>query len=241
MIVVAAARAYAQDVSGAAPATADATAAGTAAGAAAQSGSLDKLLDMAEKDPGQLSQVHVSGLTGSPSLDVPVSSVSRQDSTVGQSPAAVFVITNDMIRRSGAKTIPELLRMVPGVEVAQIDSNKWSITIRGFGGRFGNKLLVQIDGRIVYDSQLTGVYWDVQEVVLEDVERIEVVRGPGTSVWGSNAVNGIVNIITKSAKDTQGVYFESGAGRTSRALLRPAMAAKSAATSPGASTANGSM
>ena len=143
---------------------------------------------------------------------MPVSTVSRQESTVGQSPAAVFVITNEMIRRSGAKSIPEVLRMVPGVEVAQIDSNKWAVSIRGFNGRFANNLLVQIDGRIVYDPLFGGVFWDVQDVLLEDVERIEVIRGPGATVWGANAVNGVINIITKSAKDTQGVYFESGAG-----------------------------
>ena len=131
---------------------------------------------------------------------------------MGQSPAAVFVITNEMIRRSGAKTIPEVLRMVPGVEVAQIDSNKWAVSIRGFAGRFTNNLLVQIDGRTVYDPLFSGVFWDVQDVILEDVERIEVIRGPGATVWGANAVNGVINIITKSAKDTQGVYFESGAG-----------------------------
>ena len=131
---------------------------------------------------------------------------------MGRSPAAVFVITNEMIRRSGAKTIPEVLRMVPGVEVCQIDSNKWSVSIRGFGGRFGNYLLVQVDGRAVYDPVFGSTFWDVQDVMLEDVERIEVVRGPGSSVWSINAVNGVINIITKSAKDTQGVYIESGAG-----------------------------
>ncbi len=167
---------------------------------------------MAEKDVGQLSQVHVSGLTGSLSLDLPVSTVSRQESTVGQSPAAVFVITNEMIRRSGAKCIPEVLRMVPGLEVAKINSNTWAISSRGFNGRFANNLLVQIDGRVVYNELFGGVFWDVQDVLLEDVERIEVIRGPGATVWGANAVNGVINIITKSAKDTQGVYFENGAG-----------------------------
>ena len=149
---------------------------------------------------------------------MPVSSVSRQDSTVGRSPAAVFVITNDMIRRSGAKTIPEVLRMVPGLEVAQIDSNKWAVSCRGMNGRFADDLLVQIDGRVVYDPLFSGVFWDVQDVLLEDVERIEVIRGPGATVWGLNAVNGVINIITKSAKNTQGVYLESGGGTHEQAF-----------------------
>jgi iron complex outermembrane receptor protein len=205
LAAAAAVTAQAQDVSAV-------TSAGSAAASSSQTGSLDSLLDMADKDVGQLSQVHVSGATGSQSLDMPVSSVSRQDSTVGRSPAAVFVITNDMIRRSGAKTIPEVLRMVPGLDVAQIDSNKWAITCRGMNGRFADELLVQIDGRVVYDPLFSGVFWDVQDVLLEDVERIEVIRGPGATVWGLNAVNGVINIITKNAKDTQGVYLESGGG-----------------------------
>ena len=179
---------------------------------AGQSGKLDRLLDLADKDVGQLPQVKVGGQTGSPSLDTPVSSVSRQESTVGHSPAAVFVITNEMIRRSGAKEIPEVLRMVPGIDVAKIDSNKWAVTSRGFNGRFANSLLVRIDGRDVYTPLFGGTFWDVQDVLLEDVERIEVIRGPGATIWGANAVNGVINIITKNAKNTQGVYVESGAG-----------------------------
>ncbi|MBN2580291.1 MAG: TonB-dependent receptor, partial [Pirellulales bacterium] len=177
---------------------------------------LEKLLEMAEKDIGQLSQVKIAGATGSPSLDLPVSTVSRQESTVGRSPAAVFVITNEMIRRSGAKEIPEVLRMAPGVEVAKINSNSWAVSIRGFNSKFANKLLVQIDGRIVYNALFGGTYWDVQDLLLEDVERIEVIRGPGTTLWGTNAVNGVINIITKNAKETQGAYVESGAGTYER-------------------------
>ncbi|MBI2481196.1 MAG: Plug domain-containing protein, partial [Planctomycetia bacterium] len=125
-----------------------------------------------------------------PALEAIVTSVSRQESTIGRSPAAIFVITNEMIRRSGANSIPESLRMAPGLHVAKIDSSKWAITSRGFNGRFSNKLLVQIDGRSVYTPLFAGVYWDTQDLLLEDVERIEVVRGPGATVWGSNAVNG---------------------------------------------------
>jgi iron complex outermembrane receptor protein len=152
-----------------------------------------------------------------PALAQEVTTVSRQESTVGKSPAAVFVVTQEMIRRSGATSIPEVLRMVPGLQVARIDSNKWSVTSRGFGDRFFNRfLLVQIDGRAVYQLINSTVSWDATDVMLEDVERIEVVRGPGASVWGANAVNGIINIITKSAADTQGGLVASGGGTEER-------------------------
>ena len=147
-----------------------------------------------------------------PALEQPVSTVSRQESTVGHSPAAVFVVTNEMIRRSGATSIPEVLRMVPGVDVARIDSNKWAIGIRGFNNRFAGKLLIQVDGRAVYTPLFAGTYWDVQDVLLQDVDRIEVIRGPGATVWGENAVNGIINILTKHAKDTQGGLIFGGGG-----------------------------
>lgn len=147
-----------------------------------------------------------------PSMDIPVTSVTRTESTVGQSPAAVFVITNEMIRRSGATCIPEALRMAPGLEVARIDASKWAITARGFNSRYANKLLVLIDGRTVYNPVYSGVDWDMQDVLLEDIERIEVVRGPGGTLWGANAVNGVISIITKKAKDTQGTYLTAGGG-----------------------------
>lgn len=169
---------------------------------------LDQLLSLAEGDVEQLSQVKVVA----PALQEVVSTVSRQKSTVGKSPAAVFVITNEMIRRSGARSVPEVLRMAPGVQVHRIDANKWAVSIRGFADRFANKLLVQIDGRSVYTPLFAGVYWDVQDVLLEDVERIEVIRGPGATVWGANAVNGVINVITKNSKDTQGVFVEAGGG-----------------------------
>ena len=133
-------------------------------------------------------------------MDTRVTTVSRQESTVGQSPAAVFVITQEMIRRSGAAAIPELLRMVPGLNVARIDNNKWAVGARGFNERFQRFLLVQIDGRTLYNPIFSGVYWDAVDYPLDDIERIEIVRGPGASVWGANAVNGIINIITKKAR-----------------------------------------
>ncbi|MBN2024613.1 MAG: TonB-dependent receptor [Pirellulales bacterium] len=180
--------------------------------ASADATDLDNLLKMAETDVSQLAQVKVGTATGAATLGTEVSTVARQQGTIGRTPAAVFVITNEMIRRSGAKTVPDALRMAPGVEVAQLDSNKWAIAIRGLNWRFSNELLVQIDGRSVYTPLFNCVFWDEQELLLEDVDRIEVIRGPGASLWGSNAVNGIINIITKKAQDTQGVYVESGVG-----------------------------
>jgi iron complex outermembrane receptor protein len=151
-----------------------------------------------------------------PSMDIPVTSVTKEQSTVGRSAAAIFVITNEMIRRSGATCIPEALRMSPGLDVAQINSNTWAISSRGFNGIWANKLLVLIDGRTVYLPVSSGVYWDEQDVLLEDVDRIEVIRGPGGTLWGANAVNGVINIITKKAGDTQGAYVSVGGGTVER-------------------------
>jgi iron complex outermembrane recepter protein len=145
-------------------------------------------------------------------MNMQVTSVSKRSQKVADAAAAVFVITQEDIRRSGATSIPDALRMVPGLEVAQIDENKWAIGSRGFNGRFDNKLLVLIDGRSVYTPLFSGVYWNVQDVVLEDVDRIEVIRGPGATLWGANAVDGVINIITKSAKATQGGLVSAGAG-----------------------------
>jgi len=153
-----------------------------------------------------------------PSMDIPVTSVAKEPSTVGRSPAAVFVITPEMIRRSGATCIPEALRMAPGVEVAQVNANTWAITARGFNSTFSGKLLVLIDGRSVYNPNFSGVYWDMQDVLMEDIERIEVIRGPGGTLWGSNAVNGVINVITKKASDTQGAYAMAGGGSQKQLL-----------------------
>src|SRR4051812_7425880 len=136
-------------------------------------------------------------------MNLRVTSVSKREQKLADAPAAIFVITQEDIRRSGARSIPEALRMAPGVEVARIDENKWAITSRGFNGRFANKLLVLIDGRSVYTPLFSGVYWNIQDTLLEDVDRIEIIRGPGATLWGANAVNGVINIITKSAQATQ--------------------------------------
>jgi len=146
-------------------------------------------------------------------MNIEITSVSRRPQRLSEAAAAVFVITQEDIRRSGTTSIPEALRMVPGLQVARINANAWAITARGFNGRFANKLLVLMDGRSLYTPAFSGVYWDVQDTLLEDVDRIEVIRGPGgATLWGANAVNGVINIITRQAKDTQGALVSAGSG-----------------------------
>src|SRR6267154_176509 len=128
--------------------------------------------------------------------EIEVTTASKRPVKVSRTPAAIYVVTQEDIRRSGATTIPEALRLVPGVEVARIDSNTWSLGVRGFGSALSRSVLVLIDGRSVYTPLYAGVYWQVQDTLLEDVERIEVIRGPGGTSWGANAVNGVINIIT---------------------------------------------
>lgn len=144
--------------------------------------------------------------------NVEVTTASKEPEKIWKTSSAIFVLTQDDIRRSGATSIPDALRLVPGVEVARISSNEWSVNIRGLGSGFSKSVLVLIDGRSVYTPLYAGVYWDVQNVLLEDVERIEVIRGPGGTIWGSNAVNGVINIITKNAENTRGTYASSTAG-----------------------------
>jgi len=137
-------------------------------------------------------------------MDMEVTTATKRPQKLSDTAAAIFVINQEDIRSSGARTIPELLRMVPGVQVARIDANKVAISIRGFNHLFSDKILVLIDGRTVYNTIFSGVIWDVQDYLLEDIDRIEVIRGPGGSLWGANAVNGIINILTKNSKNTQG-------------------------------------
>lgn len=150
-------------------------------------------------------------------MNMQVTSVTKHTQKVADAAAAIFVITQEDIRRSGATSIPEALRLVPGLEVARIDQNKWAIGSRGFNGRFDNKLLVLIDGRSVYTPLFSGVYWNVEDVMLEDVDRIEVIRGPGATLWGANAVDGVINVITKKAKSTQSAVVTAGGGTDERA------------------------
>ncbi len=147
-----------------------------------------------------------------------VTSVSKKPEDSFRSPAAIFVITNEDIKLSGATHVAEVLRIVPGLDVARIDSSNWAISSRGFNDLFANKLLVLIDGRTIYTPLFSGVYWDIQNIPLEDIDRIEVIRGPGAALWGANAVNGIINIITKNASETQGVYASTVAGNEDRSL-----------------------
>lgn len=145
-------------------------------------------------------------------MNMEVTSVSKKEQKISQTAAAVYVITQEDIRRSGLTSVPELLRMVPGLEVAHIDANLWAITARGFNSRRAKKLLVLIDGRSLYWPAYGNVFWEVQDLMLENIERIEVVRGPGATLWGISAVNGVINIITKTAKDTQGALLTAGGG-----------------------------
>ncbi len=152
-------------------------------------------------------------------FDATVVSVSKIPERLGDAAAAIYVLTSEDIVRSGATSIPEVLRLVPGVQVARINTSSWAISVRGFNSSTANKLLVLIDGRAVYDPLFSGVYWDVQDTALADIERIEVIRGPGASVWGANAVNGVINIITKKASDTRGALFSAIAGNQERAIF----------------------
>src|SRR5262245_45025025 len=159
----------------------------------------------------------LTGLSLEDLMNIEVYSPARKPQPLWDTAAAISIITPEDIRRSGATNIPDLLRMVPGVVVQEVDSNTWDISVRGFNGSiFANKLLVLIDGRAVYTSLFGGVWWDSQDLVLEDVERIEIIRGPGGTIWGANAVNGVINITTKRAQETQGTLLVGGAGTEER-------------------------
>jgi iron complex outermembrane receptor protein len=145
-------------------------------------------------------------------LDTEVTSVSKRPEKLVDAASAIQVITGEEIRRSGASSFPEALRLASNLQVAQKNAHEWVISARGFSSDVGNKLLVLVDGRTVYTPLFSGVFWDRQDYLLEDVDRIEVISGPGGALWGANAVNGVINIITKSAKDTQGIYLEAGGG-----------------------------
>jgi iron complex outermembrane receptor protein len=164
--------------------------------------------------PGALKNLSLDQLS-----QIEVTSPSKEPTPAFRSPVAIYVITGDDIRRSGVTTLPDALRLAPGVEVAQIDGSKWSVGIRGFGTRLSRDVLVLIDGRTVYTPLVAGTYWEVQDTLLEDIDRIEVIRGPGGTIWGPNAVNGVINIITKSAKDTKGTFVSAGGGDQEQGLL----------------------
>ncbi|NEX59544.1 TonB-dependent receptor plug domain-containing protein [Noviherbaspirillum galbum] len=148
--------------------------------------------------------------------DIRVTSVSKRAEPLSGAPASIYVISGEDIRRSSASTLPEALRLAPNLQVARVDARNYAVTARGFNSPFENKLLVLIDGRTVYSPLFSGVYWDAQDVVLEDIARIEVISGPGATLWGSNAVNGVINIITKSAADTRGQLASVSFGKDER-------------------------
>src|SRR5437867_4889735 len=156
--------------------------------------------------PSQLKKLSLEEL-----LNIEVTSVSRRPEKLSETASAIQVITQEDIHRSGATSLPEALRLASNLQVAQVDSRQWAISARGFNNTLANKLLVMIDGRAVYTPLYAGVFWEVQNVLLEDVDRIEVVSGPGGTLWGANAVNGVINIITRSAKDSQGLLVAAGA------------------------------
>ena len=160
----------------------------------------------------QQKPVDITALSLEDLMNIEVTSVSKKEQKLAGAGAAIFVITQEDIVRSGAINIPDVLRMAPGVDVAQIDANHWAISIRGFNASYANKVLLLIDGRSVYSDSFSGVFWDQQDVPLEDIDRIEVIRGPGGTVWGANAVNGVINIITKDSRKTHGGLISAGGG-----------------------------
>src|SRR5256885_3166783 len=149
-------------------------------------------------------------------MNLQVTSVSKRPERLSQTASAIQVITQDDIRRSGASSLAEALRLANNLQVAQLDSRQWAISARGFNSTAANKLLVLIDGRTVYTPLFSGVFWDVQELPLADIDRIEVISGPGATLWGANAVNGPINVITKDTKETHGLLVSGGGGTEQR-------------------------
>lgn len=145
-------------------------------------------------------------------LNVEVTSVAKKTQSLNDAAAAVYVISNEDIKRSGATNLPDALRLAPGLDVARINSSQWAVSSRGFNGRFSNKMLVLIDGRNLYTRSFAGVYWENQDVMLEDVDRIEIIRGPGAALWGANAVNGVINVVTRHSSKSQGGLLTGGGG-----------------------------
>src|ERR1700675_701684 len=166
-----------------------------------------------QNPPENLKQVSLEELG-----QIEVTTASKVPVKATRTPAAIYVITQEDIRRSGATSIPEALRMAPGVEVARVDSNTWSLGVRGFQSTLSRSVLVLIDGRSVYTPLFAGVYWQVQDTLLEDIDRIEVIRGPGGTIWGENAVDGVINIITKNAKDTHGAMSSLSGGNVDQGI-----------------------
>ncbi len=160
----------------------------------------------------------LKGLSVEQLMNVEVMSVSRRAEPLSNAASAIQVITQEDVRRSGASSLPEVLRLAANLQVAQVDSRQWAISARGFNSTTANKLLVLIDGRTVYTPLYSGVFWDVQDLPLSDIDRIEVISGPGATLWGANAVNGVINVITKGARETQGLLVSGGGGTELRGV-----------------------
>lgn len=167
--------------------------------------------DKRQVEPSELRSLSIEEL-----MEVEVTSVSRRTERFSETAAALTVITNEDIRRSGVRSLPEALRLANALHVARMDSRTWAISARGFNITTANKMLVMIDGRTVYTAVFSGVFWDVQDLPLDDVDRIEIIRGPGAALWGANAVNGVINIVTRSSRDTQGGLVTAGVGTEER-------------------------
>jgi iron complex outermembrane recepter protein len=161
----------------------------------------------------------VAGASLEDLLAVEVTSVSKKEEALFRAPSAIAVLTGEDIRRSGAATVPDALRLIPGLQVAAIDGSKWAVTARGFNSHYANKLLVLVDGRSIYNAATSGVHWSMQDVPLDEIERIEVIRGPGAALWGANAMNGVINIITKPARLTQGGTVTLSTGSLDRGSM----------------------
>ena len=177
-----------------------------------QSGFAQRPDARAQRPDSSLSADSLKKLSIEQLMNVEVTSVSKRPERLAQVASAIQVITQDDIRRSGASSLPEALRLATNLQVAQVDSRQWAISARGFNSTTANKLLVLVDGRTVYTPLYSGVFWDVQDVPLGDVDRIEVISGPGATLWGANAVNGVINVITRNSRDSQGLLVSGGGG-----------------------------
>ena len=168
-------------------------------------------MGVAAQEPvqGSAKPVDLTSISIEDLMNIQVTSASKKAESLSAAPAAIFVITGEDIRRGGFSSVPDALRTVPGLYVVQQSSHVWLVTARGFSSEFNDKMLVLIDGRLVYSPTFGGVFWDVQDPPLEDIDRIEVIRGPAGTLWGANAMNGVINIITKDAAKTQGLLTTS--------------------------------
>ena len=176
------------------------------------------LVSAAAADPNNQAPRDLTTMDLEQLMNIEVTTVSKHEQTLWRTAAAVHVLTREDIRRSGATSIPEVLRLVPGLQVGRYNSSTWAVSSRGFNSTLSDKLLVLIDGRTVYSPLWSGVQWEMQDTMLDDIERIEVIRGPGATMWGANAVNGVINIITRPAKETTGTLIEAAGGTDERML-----------------------